>query len=143
MLATNGAISQSLLDTKKLAVASFNQQLQEAQAILLRIDNTSRKQLTEAQAILARINNTNERQLQEAKSILDRIQTTGTGQIIEAQTNLSRIAEIRPVDIQAARSEVQKAIAAQNRTKTELDRAYIRAPATGQILKIPEFEYIV
>ena len=135
-LAASGAISQSLLDSKKLAVASFTQQLREAQAIFARIDNTSRKQLTEAQAVLMRINNTNDRQLKEARSVFARIQSTGTGQIREAQTNLSRIAEIRPVDIQAAQTEVQKAIAAQSRAQTELDRAYIRAPVSGQILKI-------
>ncbi len=48
-LAQQGAISQSLLDSKKLAVASFRQQLQEAEAIRTRIENTSSKQLNEAQ----------------------------------------------------------------------------------------------
>lgn len=135
-LGSQGAISQSLLDNKKLAVASFTQQLREAQAILARIENTSSKQLREAQAVLERINSTNDRQLKEAQSILARIQNTGKGQILEAQTNLTRIAEIRPTDIRAAQTEVQKAIAAQNRAQIELDRAYIRAPANGQILKI-------
>ncbi|MFM2302783.1 MAG: hypothetical protein RLZZ135_186 [Cyanobacteriota bacterium] len=135
-LGSEGAISQSLLDSKKLAVASFNQQLREAQAILARIESTSSKQLREAQAVLERINSTNNRQLKEAQSVLARIQNTGKGQIIEAQTNLTRIAEIRPTDIRAAQTEVQKAIATQTRTQTEFDRAYIRAPANGQILKI-------
>jgi HlyD family secretion protein len=135
-LATPGAISQSLLDSKELAVASVTQQLREAQAILARIENTSSKQLREAQAVLERINSTNDRQLKEAQSILARIQNTGKGQILEAQSNLTRIAEIRPTDIRAAQTEVQKVIAAQTRAHTELDRAYVRAPTNGQILKI-------
>jgi HlyD family secretion protein len=135
-LATQGAISQSLLDSKKLAVASFSQQLREAEAIRTRIENTSSKQLKEAQTVLARIQSTNRKQLQEADALLAKIQDTGKGQIVEAQANLTRIAEIRPVDIQAAQAEVQSAIATQNRAQTDLDRAYIRTPTAGEILKI-------
>ncbi len=135
-LAQQGAISQSLLDSKKLAVASLVQQLREAEAIRARIENTSSKQLKEAQAVLARIQNTNRQQFQEADATLAKIQGTGKGQIVEAQANLTRIAEIRPVDIQAAQAEVKSAIAAQNRAQTELERAYIRTPTAGEILKI-------
>jgi HlyD family secretion protein len=135
-LAAQGAISQSLLDSKQLAVASSRQQLAETQAILVRIENTSQKQLKEAQAVLARINSTNDRQLKEAQAVLTKIQATGTGQIVEAQANLTRIAEIRPVDIQTVQTEVQRTIAAQILAATELDRAYIRAPSAGQILKV-------
>jgi HlyD family secretion protein len=135
-LAQQGAISQSLLDSKKLAVASFRQQLQEAEAIYTRIENTSSKQLSEAQKILARIQSTSQQQLQEADATLAKIQGTGKGQIVEAQANLTRIAEVRPIDIQAAQAEVQSAIATQNRAQTELERAYIRTPSAGEILKI-------
>ena len=135
-LAQEGAISQSLLDSKKLAVASFLQQLREAEAIRERIENTSSKQLQEARTVLARIENTNRQQLQEADATLAKIQGTGKGQIVEAQANLTRIAEIRPADIQTAQAEVQSAIAAQNRAQTDLERAYIRTPTAGEILKI-------
>jgi HlyD family secretion protein len=135
-LARQGAISQSLLDSKNLAVASFRQQLQEAEAIRTRIENTSSKQFNESQKILARIQNTNRQQLQEADATLAKIQGTGKGQIVEAQANLIRIAEIRPVDIQTAQAEVNSAIATQNRAQTELERAYIRTPTAGEILKI-------
>jgi HlyD family secretion protein len=135
-LAQQGAISQSLLDSKKLAVASFGQQLREAEAIRARIENTSSKQLNEAQKVLARIQSTNRQQLHEADAALAKIQGTGKGQIIEAQANLTRIAEVRPIDIQAAQAEVQSAIATKNRAQTELERAYIRTPAAGEILKI-------
>jgi HlyD family secretion protein len=135
-LAQEGAISQSLLDSKRLAVASFGQQLREAEAIRARIENTSSKQLNEAQKILARIQNTNRQQLQEAAATLTKIQGTGKGQIVEAQANLTRIAEVRPIDIQAAQAEVQSVIATQNRAQTDLERAYIRTPTAGEIIKI-------
>jgi HlyD family secretion protein len=135
-LAQQGAISQSLLDSKKLAVASFEQQLREAEAIRARIENTSSKQLNEAQKVLARIQSTSRQQLQEADALLAKIQGTGKGQIIEAQANLTRIAEIRPIDIRVAQSEVQSAIIIRNRAQTELEQAYIRTPSAGEILKI-------
>ncbi len=43
---------------------------------------------------------------------------------------------MRPVDIQLAQAEVNNAIALLKKAETELDRAYIRAPMNGQILKI-------
>ena len=49
---------------------------------------------------------------------------------------LDRISEVRPVDIRLAEAEVNHALALLKRTETELDRAYLRAPITGQILKI-------
>ena len=67
---------------------------------------------------------------------LDRTAQTGTTQIDEAQSNLDRISEVRPVDITLAQAEVNHAIALLKRAETDLDRAYLRAPITGQILKI-------
>jgi HlyD family secretion protein len=135
-LSSQGAISQSVLDARKLAVASFNKQLAEQRAILARINNTSSRQLAEAQAILVRINSTNGKQLAEQQAILTRINTTGATQLTEGKANLDRITEIRPVDIQAARTEVQSAIASLKHAQTELDQSYIRAPFAGQILKL-------
>jgi HlyD family secretion protein len=135
-LAQEGAISQSVLDSKQLAVATFNQQLREARAVLQRIDRTSSKQLREARAILQRIDNTNSKQITEAEALLAKIEGTGKGQLQEATANLNRIADIRPVDIQAAQAEVNSALATQARAQKDLDRAYIRAPMGGQILKI-------
>ncbi|MBD2018903.1 HlyD family efflux transporter periplasmic adaptor subunit, partial [Leptolyngbya sp. FACHB-36] len=53
-----------------------------------------------------------------------------------AEATLDRIAEVRPVDVQAARADVNSAIAAVRHAQAELDLAYIRAPRAGQILKI-------
>ena len=112
-LERNGAISKSLLDTKRLAALTSTQQLNEATAILTRIDATANSQRRESQAIF------------------DRTAQTGTTQIDEAQSNLDRISEVRPVDIRLAEAEVNHALALLKRTETELDRAYLRAPITG------------
>jgi HlyD family secretion protein len=117
-LYSEGAISNSLFDSKRLSV------------------ETSKQQLDEAKAVLARINSTASRQLAEAKFSLTRINTTGTKQVSEAKATLSSIAEVRPVDVQAAKMEIENAIAALKHAQTDLQAAYIKAPITGQILKI-------
>lgn len=117
-LANNGAISKSLLDSKRLLVETASQQVNEANAVLVRLDQTAERQRSESQAAI------------------ERTRSTGSTQVEEAKANLDRIGEVRPVDIQLAQAEVNNAIALLKKAETELDRAYIRAPMNGQILKI-------
>lgn len=135
-LSQEGAISNSLFDGKRLSVETAKQQLNESKAVLTRINTTSNKQIGEAKAVLRRIDATNSKQVSEAKIALTRINATGNKQISEASATLNSIAEIRPVDIQAAKAEIDNAIATVKRTQTELEQAYIRAPLSGQIIKI-------
>ncbi|BAZ48459.1 heterocyst specific ABC-transporter, membrane fusion protein DevB [Nostoc sp. NIES-4103] len=117
-LYSQGAISNSSFDSKRLSL------------------DTAKQQLGEAKAILDRINSTATRQLAEAKVALNRINATGSKQVSEAKATLTSIAEVRPVDVQAAQSEVENAIAALKRAQTDLEAANIKAPMAGQILKI-------
>ncbi len=117
-LFSEGAISNSVIDSKRLNVETAKQTLSESQAILNRINTTANKQLA------------------EAKVALNRINATSNKQINESQGKLNSIAEVRPVDVQLAQTEIESAIANLNRAKTELEATYIRAPINGQILKI-------
>jgi HlyD family secretion protein len=117
-LYAEGAISKSSFDNKRLNLDTATQQLKEAQAILTRIDST------------------NSRQLREAQIILTRIHTTGSKQLSEAQATLQKIAEVRPVDVEVAKAEVNDAIAQVNQAKKNLEQAYVRTPQNGQILDI-------
>ncbi len=117
-LFSEGAISNSVIDSKRLNVETAKQTLSESQAILNRINTTANKQLAEARVALNRIN------------------TTSNQQISEAKAKLNSIAEVRPVDVELAQTEVESAIATLKRAETELEAAYIRVPMTGQILKI-------
>lgn len=112
------------------------QQLTEARAVYARIDATSQRQLSESQAVLRRINATNSKQINEEKTALNRINATGNKQISEAKATLTSISEVRSVDIQAAKTEVENAIATANQAKTELEQTFIRAPNAGKIIKI-------
>ncbi|MEH1970634.1 ABC exporter membrane fusion protein [Nostoc sp.] len=117
-LYSQGAVSNSLYDTKGLTVETAKQQVDEAKAVLNRINTTASKQLAEAKAALARTN------------------ATGSKQVSEAKATLTSIAEVRPVDVAAARTEVENAIATLKHAQTELVGAYIKAPMAGQIIKI-------
>ncbi|MBW4611725.1 MAG: ABC exporter membrane fusion protein [Desmonostoc vinosum HA7617-LM4] len=117
-LYTEGATSSSLFDTKRLSVETAQQQLDEAKAVLKRINTTASRQLAEAKVALTRINATSSKQISEAKA------------------TLTSIAEVRPVDVQAAKTEVENAIATLKRARTELAAAYIKAPMAGQVIKI-------
>ncbi|MEA5616361.1 ABC exporter membrane fusion protein [Cronbergia sp. UHCC 0137] len=114
----DGAISSSLIDSKRLSVETAKQQLNEAKAVLNRINTTASKQLA------------------EAKVELNRLKATGNKQIREAKATFNSIAEVRPVDVRLAQTEVESAIAALKRAKTDLKAAYIKAPIAGQIIKI-------
>ncbi|WP_353928968.1 ABC exporter membrane fusion protein [Okeanomitos corallinicola TIOX110] len=117
-LYAEGAVSNSLIDSKLLNLETAKQQLSESQAVLNRINTTASKQLAAAKVALNRINKTSNKQINEA------------------QATLNSIAEIRPVDVNLAKTEVDSAIANLNRAKTDLEAAFIRAPMTGKILKI-------
>lgn len=75
-------------------------------------------------------------QLNEALATQDRTTSTLQAQLAEARANLDRISEVRPVDVNAAQTEVDSAIADLNRAKTDLSQAFVRAPIDSQILKI-------
>ncbi|WP_009632772.1 ABC exporter membrane fusion protein [Synechocystis sp. PCC 7509] len=75
-------------------------------------------------------------QLKEAIAIKDRNLSSLQAQINQAKATLNQISEVRPVDVQAAQTEVETALSAVKSAQTALDRAYIRSPIAGQILKI-------
>jgi HlyD family secretion protein len=79
---------------------------------------------------------TAQKQWREAQENQNRTIETLQAQLQEATATLDRIAEVRPVDVQVAQTEVDGAIAALTQAKTDLEQAYIRAPFAGQILKI-------
>jgi HlyD family secretion protein len=75
-------------------------------------------------------------QLKEAQANQNRTAATLRSQITAAKADLDKLAEVRPVDVKAARMEVENAIAHLQTAETELAKAYIYAPMNGQILKV-------
>lgn len=75
-------------------------------------------------------------QLNEALANLSRIQLSRQKQVAQAQATLDQVAEVRPVDVNVARSQVSQAQASVARAQAELDLATVRSPQNGQVLKI-------
>lgn len=75
-------------------------------------------------------------QLAEAQANLSRLKSSQQKQIDEAQATLNKIAEVRPVDVAVIEAEVRQAQAAVKTAQAELDRAYIKSPQAGRVIKI-------
>ena len=75
-------------------------------------------------------------QLNEVKAKQSQSANTIREQIRQARANLNRVAEVRPVDVQVAQAQVDKAIAAVRKAESDLAEASIKAPISGRILDI-------
>ena len=75
-------------------------------------------------------------QLAEAQANLNRTKSAKQEQLAEAKATLNKIAEVRPVDVAVAEAEVRQAQAAVKTAQAELDRAYIKSPQAGTVIKI-------
>jgi HlyD family secretion protein len=75
-------------------------------------------------------------QLREAQASQNRTIATIKDQLNEAKETLNRIAEVRPVDVQVLRAEVDSAIATVKQAESELELSNVRSPRNGRILKI-------
>lgn len=74
--------------------------------------------------------------LAEAQANLNRIKSSQQEHLAEAKATLNKIAEVRPVDVAVVEAELKQAQAAVKTAQTELDRAYIRSPQAGTVIKI-------
>lgn len=75
-------------------------------------------------------------QLNESQS--NRKQTIATleKQIVEAKAILNKIQEVRPTDVRLAQAEVDRALAQVKQAQADLALASVKAPISGEIIKI-------
>lgn len=117
-LAENGAIAMADWEQRRLNLETSNQRLREAQARLMKTEATL------------------EEQIREQQSVRDKDAQTMVLERESARATLSQIAEIRPVDVQKAKAELNLAMARFQEARAELDTALVRAPVDSQVLKI-------
>jgi HlyD family secretion protein len=110
-----------------------NAELEERRYQALYIDGAVSASLRDGKQLTA---DTVRQQLNEAKANLSRIQLSRQQQVAEAEATLDQVAEVRPVDVDVARSQVTQAQATVVRAQAELDLAIVRSPQDGQVLKI-------
>jgi HlyD family secretion protein len=117
-LLADGAIAASERDTICLQQATTQKQLQAAEVNLIEIKATLQQQIGEAQANLKRT------------------KATLANQISEAEASFNAVAEVRPVDVAVAQTELETAEATVTKAQVELDLASVKSPMNGQILEI-------
>jgi HlyD family secretion protein len=131
-----GVVAASIRDSKQLAVQTAQQQLNQAQANLNRIDASGTQQIAEARANLRRIQTSGQQQIYEARANLKKTETSTQQQIEESKFTLNKIAEVRPVDVMAAETDVKSAMASLKVAEENLAKAYIKSPQDGQVYQI-------
>ncbi len=123
---------------KQAAIASAEATLREAQL------NYQRQQTLATQGAISRANAdtaqrelaTNEATLTQRKADLEQTITTLQAEIAQQKAGLAQLGEIRPVDVEIAKAQLEKAKIAVVQRKARLEDARVRAPIGGQILKI-------
>ncbi|AFY60715.1 HlyD family efflux transporter periplasmic adaptor subunit [Synechococcus sp. PCC 6312] len=124
--------------TQKATIARWQSQVRTAQSEYERFNAIYQEgAISTSQLDAKRLDlETAQAQLKEAQAALNRSMNTLAAQQREANATLDRIAEVRPVDIQVAQAEVERAIANQRQLQTQLEQAYIRSPINGTVLKV-------
>ena len=117
-LTLQGAVSQSAGDSKLLILQTSQQKVNQAQANLDRIESSGKQQINEARANLSKT------------------ETSMYQQIRESQFTLHKIAEVRPVDVMSAETDIKSVTATQKVAEQSLAKAYIRSPIDGQVYEI-------
>lgn len=97
---------------------------------------TTAERLKEARATFEKTIATLQEQIDGARANLERTVATLQQQARAERSTLEAVSEVRPVDVEVARAELQGAMAAVKKAQADLDLAYIRAPRNGQILKV-------
>ncbi|PHM09224.1 ABC exporter membrane fusion protein [Nostoc sp. 'Peltigera malacea cyanobiont' DB3992] len=129
---------QGDINAQAATIERFQAQVRNAQA-----EDERYQQLYQQGAISAsqkdskRLNlETAQKSLQEAQAQLNRTQSTSQQQVKQATATLDEIAEVRGVDVEAAKAEVNRAVAAMNLAKVNLEQAEVRSPQNGQVFEI-------
>jgi HlyD family secretion protein len=135
-LYNDGATTASLLDSKRLTVATARQELEKVKGTRVQTVSVLQKQIASNKATQSRITSTLTQQAKEAEATYNRTVATLNEQIKQAKANVDRIAEVRPVDIRSAEAEVSRAVATARQAQADLELAYVRAPIAGEIFKI-------
>ncbi|MUH01018.1 HlyD family efflux transporter periplasmic adaptor subunit [Scytonema sp. UIC 10036] len=74
--------------------------------------------------------------LLQSKAELENTTTTLQAQLEKEQANLKKLQEVRPVDVEIAKAELEQALIQVEQRKAELDNTLVRVPIAGQILRI-------
>lgn len=123
---------------RQAAIASAEAELRQAEIsyqrnqILQQSGAISRENLDQAQEQFEM----SQALLQQRNAQLNSTVQTLQQQIIQERENLARLQEVRPVDIQVAQAELDRALIAVEQRRADMEDTQVRVPVSGQILRI-------
>lgn len=118
------ASSEATLRNAKLKYQRNLALVKEGAISTSNVDNTQ-EEFDKATAILA-----------QNKAELENTKTTLQAQLAKERANLAKLQEVRPVDVEIAKAELEQALIQVEQRKAELDNTQVRVPISGQILRI-------
>ncbi len=129
----NGGVATQEAEIRRIEADLSNAEIEYARYANLQRDGAiSKSELDSKKLRLDVVQN----QLGQAQAALGRLISTVAAQKEEAQATLNSIKEVRPVDVQVARSQVDSAIQAAEKAKADLDLTYVRAPMDGMVIDV-------
>ncbi len=118
MLNERGAVSDSALESRRLAL------------------ETARQEISTAEAVLSQTTQETTQQIKEAQELRSKLEASGQHQVRQAQAVLTQVTQVKPVDIEMAEAEVVRANAALKQAQVNLEQSYVRSPQDGVILNV-------
>ncbi|MEA5570303.1 HlyD family efflux transporter periplasmic adaptor subunit [Calothrix sp. UHCC 0171] len=131
-----GAISAQERDRRRLSAETSTAQLSENQAQRRRAISTLQQQLAEARANQSKTIATLQQQINEARANRNKTLLTLQRQIEEERSRFDKFRDVAPSNIQIAQAQVTNAIANMRKAEAQLNQSYIKAPISGEIIKI-------
>ncbi|WP_442949414.1 ABC exporter membrane fusion protein [Nostoc sp.] len=126
------------INAQTATIERFQAEVRNAQAEDERYQQLSQQgAISTSQRDSKRLNlETAQKSLQETQAQLNRTQSSSQQQVKEATATLNEISEVRGVDVEVVQAEVNRAVAAMNLAKVNLNQAEVRSPQNGQIFEI-------
>ena len=117
-MAENGAISKSELNDRRLNL------------------ETARKKVAEVSASYDSVRDNSKEEIEKAQDAAKETKNAIARQIQEAEANLADIAKVRPLNVQKATVELEKAVSNLQQAEQNSASIQVKAPVTSQVLKI-------
>jgi HlyD family secretion protein len=125
-------------DERRAAIASAEAELRRAELNYQRNQSLQQEGAASVEELeLAREEfETRQAALSQRRAELDTTLATLREQIRQEQENLATLQEVRPVDVQVAQAELDRALIAVEQRRADLEDTQVRVPVAGQILRI-------
>ncbi len=131
-----GAISAQERDRRRLSAETSSSQVTESQAQRRQAVATLEQQLAEARANQVKTIASLQQQITETRVNRSKTIATLQKQIEEERSKFNRLRDVSPTQVQIVQAQVSNAIANQRKAEAQLNLSYIKAPISGEIIKI-------